>query len=523
MVNARRWHRQGIPLDEIAARGRAASSSLRGRLAIDLAQDAIPGAHLAGLGSAPERSARRILFVNQYYWPDHASTAQHLTDLAEFLADQGFECHVLASQGHYKAGDVKRPLHEIHQGVQIHRVPATSLGRKGTWSRMTDYLSFYAGALARSLSLPRFDLVVTLTTPPIIGLVGTMLKRLRGSRHIYWSMDLHPDASMALGRMSPQSYFGGLMHALSGSVYRRADKVVALGPYMADRISLKQVAAEKIVTIPVWSRRDEIYPLPRDSNPLRKSLGLEHSFVAMYSGNLGLAHSFSEFLEAARRLRNRPEIVFLFVGDGPRKREVQAARDSEGLSNIQLLESFPRDLLHASLSVADVHLISMRPEMNGIVVPGKLYGAMAAGRPVVFVGPDHCETADTIKSAGCGLTFPTGDATALVAALELLASDRSLRRRMGERARSAFLAHHERRLCCSRWSDLIEETIDHRGQVTTESERSLQAEPDREHGYSVEPIHANASRVPPRKAETAGAPIPNRAAVASFLGARSYR
>ena len=92
-----------------------------------------------------------------------------------------------------------------------------------------------------------------------------------------------------------------------------------LGPYMADRIALKQVAAEKIVTIPVWSRRDEIYPLPRESNPLRKSLGLEGSFVAMYSGNLGLAHSFDEFLEAARRLRERSDIVFLFVGDGPRK------------------------------------------------------------------------------------------------------------------------------------------------------------------------------------------------------------
>ena len=131
----------------------------------------------------------------------------------------------------------------------------------------------------------------------------------------------------------------------------------------------------------------------------------------MYSGNLGLAHSFDEFLEAARRLRERPDIVFLFVGDGPRKAEVQAARDSEGLTNIRLLDPVPREWLHASLSLADVHLISMRPEMNGIVVPGKLYGAMAAGRPVVFVGPEHCESADTIRNAGCGLTLPTGDAS----------------------------------------------------------------------------------------------------------------
>jgi glycosyltransferase involved in cell wall biosynthesis len=464
MVIERRWLRHGIPLEKTAWRPGTTPGSLGGQLALDSAHEPGPTPHLTGVAAKREHGGKRILFINQYYWPDHASTAQHLTDLAEFLAAEGYECHVLASQGRYKPDERKPSRYEIHEGVHIHRVRATSLGRKGTWSRMTDYLSFYVGALAKAIRLPAFDLVVTLTTPPIIGLIGTILRRQRGSRHIYWSMDLHPDASIALGRMSARSGFGGLMNALSVSVYRNADRVVALGPYMADRIALKQVAPEKINTIPVWSRRDEIYPLPRERNPLRKSLGLEGSFVAMYSGNLGLAHSFDEFLDAARALRDRPDIVFVFVGDGPRKREVQAARDSEGLSNIRLLEPFPRNLLHASLSMADVHLISMRAAMNGIVVPGKLYGAMAAGRPVLFVGPDHCESADTIKSAGCGLTFPSGDAKALVAAIELLASDPSLARQMGERARSALLAHHERKLCCTQWHDLIEDTLHEVGQ-----------------------------------------------------------
>jgi colanic acid biosynthesis glycosyl transferase WcaI len=459
MVNDRRWLRQGILLGRSDGRRFGTPASTSGWIGLDPAQGHVPRPLGPSPSHRPARSSPRILFINQYYWPDHASTAQHLTDLAEFLAAQGFECHVLASQGRYKPGEHTPAAFEVRDGVHIHRVAATSLGRRGTWSRMTDYLSFYAGAVYQALRLPKFDLVVTLTTPPIIGLVGTILKRLKGSRHLYWSMDLHPDASMALGRMSPNSRFGSLMDSLSRSVYRRADKVVVLGPYMADRIALKQVPAEKIATIPVWSRRDEIYPLPRDSNPLRKSLGLEGSFVAMYSGNLGLAHSFDEFLEAARLLRARTDIVFLFVGDGPRKGEVQSARDSEGLTNIRLLEPVPRDWLHASLSLADVHLISMKPEMNGIVVPGKLYGAMAAGRPIVFVGPEHCEPADTIRNAGCGFTLPAGDTSALVSSLSLLASDPSLARRMGERARTSFIAHFEQRLCCSRWCELIEETL----------------------------------------------------------------
>jgi colanic acid biosynthesis glycosyl transferase WcaI len=459
MVNNRRWLREGILLDRGAGRLRAAPGSKSSSIGLDPPHNAFANSLAPRGDQEPARSSRRILFINQYYWPDHASTAQHLTDLAEFLAERGFECHVLASQGRYKPGEPKPPAFEIHQGVHIHRVPATSLGRRGTWSRMTDYLSFYSGAAFKAFRLPKFDLVVTLTTPPIIGLIGTILKRLRGSRHIYWSMDLHPDASISLGRMSPSGRFGSLMYALSRSVYRQADKVVVLGPYMADRIALKQVPDEKMITIPVWSRRDEIYPLPRDANPLRKSLDLEGSFVAMYSGNLGLAHSFDEFLEAARRLKERSDIVFLFVGDGPRKHEVQAARDSEGLCNIRLLDPVPRDWLHASLSLADLHLISMKPEMNGIVVPGKLYGAMAAGRPIAFVGPEHCEPADAIRNAGCGFTLPTGDASALVESIELLAADPSLARRMGERARTSFIAHFEQRLCCMRWCDLIEETL----------------------------------------------------------------
>jgi len=397
----------------------------------------------------------RLLFVNQYYAPDHASTAQHLTDLVESLAARGHECHVLCARGNYKPGSPRPPAFEVRNGVRVHRVPATSLGRKSTLARMTDYLSFYARALAVGLALPRFDAVVTLTTPPIIGLVGTLLRRLKGSRHVYWSMDLHPDASLALGRMSRRNPATAALAWLSDRVYRRADKVVVLGPYMADRVLAKGVRPDRVATIPVWSRGDEIYPLPRAGHPLRERLGLADKFVAMYSGNLGLAHSTAEFLEAARRLRGRPEVVFLFVGDGPRTAEVRAARDAEGLGNVRFLDYFPREQLHASLSLADAHLISMRAEMTGIVVPGKLYGAMASGRPAVFVGPAHCETADTIRQAECGYSIPLGDADGLVEALNALADDPEAALAMGRRGRSAFLQSHEVEPCCARWAEVL--------------------------------------------------------------------
>ena len=154
-------------------------------------------------------------------------------------------------------------------------------------------------------------------------------------------------------------------------------------------------------------------------------------------------------------MRDRTDIVFLYVGEGPRLAEVKEARDREELSNIRFLDYVPRSQLQASLAIADVHLISMRPEMTGIVVPGKLYGVMAAGRPVLFVGPEHCETADTVRDAGCGITVTPGDADGVLAALLRFASSPSLARRMGEKGRSAFLIAHDRKICCAQWHELI--------------------------------------------------------------------
>ncbi|RUL88460.1 glycosyltransferase family 4 protein [Tautonia sociabilis] len=411
--------------------------------------------------SAGPRARRRprLLFVNQYYWPDHASTAQHLTDLAESLADRGYECHVLCARGRYEPGAEPPPARDERNGVTIHRVRATSLGRGSVLKRMTDYLSFYVGAILTALTLPRFDVVVTLTTPPLIGLVGTLLRRLRGSCQVYWSMDLHPDASLALGQMSRRNPVVALLSWLSDAIYRRSDRVVVLGPYMADRIRAKGVRDSRMVEIPVWSRRDEVFPLPREGHPMREALGLSDKFVVMYSGNLGLAHSASEFLEAARRLRDRDDIVFLFVGGGPRLREVKEAKQAEGLENIRLLDYVPREQLHESLTVADAHLVSMRSEMTGIVVPGKLYGAMASERPVLFVGPDHSETADTIRRAGCGVTVRLGEPGPLVEAIELLSSHPELSAEMGRKGRSSFLDEFERLSCCDRWADLIGELV----------------------------------------------------------------
>ncbi|MFM1802636.1 MAG: 2-deoxystreptamine glucosyltransferase [Planctomycetota bacterium] len=408
---------------------------------------------------ASESAGKRILFVNQYYWPDHASTAQHLADLAENLATKGYECHVLCGMGQYRTGVAKLPSYEVHQGVHIHRVKVSAFGRKTTFHRMCDYLSYYVQACRKAIFMQRFDLVVTLTTPPLIGLIGTILSILRRSKHIFWSMDLHPDASLALGRMSSSSSIGKWLSRIANLIYRRADRVVVLGPYMADRILAKGVRPERVREVPVWSRRDEIFPHDRDENPLRTELGLDQKFVVMYSGNLGLAHQFDEIIEAAEQLQKRDDIVFLFVGGGPRLKHVQSQVSQRKLSNVRFMDYFPRESLHLSLSLADTHLITMRDCMTGIVVPGKLYGAMASARPTVFVGPRYCESADTIRDAQCGFSIETGDVPSLVRSIQTLADQPDLAGQLGTNGRRAFLRNYESQLCSDRWELIISDLI----------------------------------------------------------------
>ena len=412
----------------------------------------------AEAGDAPS-----ILFINQHYWPDLASTAQHLTDLAEYLAEQGFDVHVLCSRGHYLSGSMKVPAEETHNGVHIHRVRATAFGRDTILGRITDYASFYSSTLARVLAGPAYDYIVTLTTPPLLPLVGTVARRVRGQAYGIWSMDLHPDAEVATGMLEDDGAPARLLHALNDAGYRNADFVVDLGTYMKRRIHKKGVPDHRLHTIPVWNKKEEIAPIAHDENPLRHELGLDDTFVVMYSGNAGRAHRFEEVLATMKRLDGHPDIEFVFVGEGPQKGRIEAFAERHDLSNFRYLPYFPREDLKYSLPMADVHLMTLREEMAGIAVPGKLYGIMAAGRPVLMVGPAASESGETIQTSGAGWVVDPkqkeAPTQALYDALLRLYRGDEQRRRLGENGRAAFLKTFEREVCCQSWVELLRSQV----------------------------------------------------------------
>lgn len=406
-------------------------------------------------------SLPRLLFVNQHYHPDVASTGQHLTDLAEHLAGKGFDVSVLCGRTHYQSGTLDAPRRETLNGVSVRRVTMTSFGRSSHLGRLLDYLTFLFQALF-FLVRRRFDYVVFLTTPPLLCVLGWLMKHIKGQKYGIWSMDLHPDAEQAIGMIGENSLLSRLLHGLNDTGYRGAEFVVALGSVMRGRILEKGVDPDRLHVIPVWNRRENIRPIPPADNPMRQRLGLTDPFVVMYSGNAGLAHRFEDLLRAIQKLEDREDIFFLFVGGGPRRAEIERFAREHALDNVSYRDYVPRDRLSESLSTGDLHLLTLRRSMAGIAVPGKLYGIMAAGRPCLMVGPRESEPGRTIRENEIGRVVEPNESTEqnagkIVDAIEWIKAHPDERRRMGERARSRFLAQYERQPVCDQWSTMLKE------------------------------------------------------------------
>lgn len=394
----------------------------------------------------------KVLLLNQFFHPDHCATAQIETDLAEDLASSGMTVTALASRGTYLGGE-SLPRRERYGDVEIVRVAATSLGKRTLVHRAVDYASFYVTASAAIATLPRNDVVIALTTPPLIAATGLLAKVLKRSRLVYWVQDLYPDVAVAFGALRSRSPAARMMAAVSRAILRRADRVVTLGEAMRRLCIAAGARADRAVVIPNWSDAKTVQPVPHGRNRLRNELADGARLVVMYSGNMGRGHDMATLLDAARLLRTDREIRFVFAGDGARRGEVEAA--ARTLDNVRLVPYQQRDRLSESLSAGDVHLVALSEHMEGLLEPSKLYGIMAVGRPVLFVGPAGTEVARTVSEERCGVVIRNGDAPGLARVIRDLANDERARSEMGARARAALKDRYSRSKATAQFVQLL--------------------------------------------------------------------
>ncbi|MBI1190722.1 MAG: glycosyltransferase [Tepidisphaera sp.] len=407
-----------------------------------------------------------VVLLNQPFFPDVVSTAQIAKDLADALVRRGHKVTAVASRSVYGQAGAALPRREevpvrhadggLAGHISVRRVGLSVFGKKGIAARLADFLFFYLLATLRVLTLPRPDIVVGFTTPPFIACVGVLARWLRGSKSVYWVMDLYPDVAIECGVMKPGSLTARFFERLSRWLLKKSSAVVVLGRCMRERVLAKGIAPDKVAWIPVWADLSGISPVAHEANPYRAKFAPGGEFVVMYSGNLGIGHDAQTMIDAMKLLKDDATIRFVFVGGGKRRREVEEAAAREKLTNFAWFEYQPREALGQSLSAADVHLISLRRGLEGIMVPSKLFGVMAAGRASIYIGEPSSEIWRVLGEAGAGVMTKEGDGPALARTIVELRDELARRRAMGEAARLGIEGKFDAATSCRAWITLLE-------------------------------------------------------------------
>ena len=390
----------------------------------------------------------KLVFFNRFFYPDPSATSQMLTDLAFHMAQAGHEVHVVASR--VPQGELEE---ELVRGVRIHRVADSTQGDHGLPRKALDYYGFYRGAraAARKLLGPG-DVAILLTDPPLLSVaVAPLVRRVRG-KVVLWMQDLFPEVAREYGVPGLRGPLGNALLGRRDRSLALADDIVAIGELMAQRLRARPgVAADRVRTIHNWADGREIVPMTRAADGLRAQWSIGDDFVVAYSGNLGRVHEFQTLLGAASRLRAEKGVRFIFIGRGPRLGEVRESARRLGLANVEFRPLQERANLGRSLALADVHLSVLEPAYEGLVVPSKLYGIMAAARPTLFVGDPAGETGAILAASEAGLSVPKGDDAALARAILHLRDDAGRRQQLGRNARAYFERHYDMPIALRSW------------------------------------------------------------------------
>ena len=337
----------------------------------------------------------KVLLLNQCFWPDVVATAQQLTGVARSLRDAGHEVTVIAARHGYDDPRRTFSAHERWHGIDIHRVSSVPLGKKSRWRRALNFGSFLVTCAGRLLFTPRHDVVVALTSPPLISWLASMFTRVKGGHLIFWVMDLNPDEAIAAGWLRQDSFAGLLLAHLLKSSLRRAARIVVLDRFMKERVVAKGIAEETIAVVP--PAFDASIHFDREGRQaFRRRYSLQNKFVVMYAGNHSPCNPLDTLLAAAKLLKDRDDILFLFVGGGS---ELDKVKESAAtLGNIRWLPYQPQAELSALLSAADLHAVVMGDAFTGIIHPSKIYNLLAIGSPFIFIGPGASHVVDIIAA-----------------------------------------------------------------------------------------------------------------------------
>jgi len=411
---------------------------------------------------------RKILVIEQHFYPEVAATGQLLLDLCEDLVKVGYQVKVITGNPtELYQKKINIPRRENYQGIEIVRLKNTALSKYNMAGRVINYLTFHLSIFFHIIFSKRPDLVLVLSNPPFISFHGLVLKIFKKCKVIYNVQDLFPDLAVELGKLRNKTFIF-VLKTLSKYIIRKVDKVIVVGECMERKIKeevLKDIEADHIVTIHNWADGDKIKVLEdkeAKNNYLKKKWGLEGKFVVLYSGNIGYLHEFDTIIDVAEYLAKEglKEIVFVFIGEGIKKSYIEEKVKEKGLDNILFFPYQQREILTYSLGLADVSLVTLEKGFEGMVVPSKIYGILASGKPMIGVVGRESEITEIIKKGECGRVVKIGDGGALSEVVIDYYRNPQKCREEGMNGRKYFEENYDRKIATGKYIKVIEEVLE---------------------------------------------------------------
>lgn len=366
----------------------------------------------------------KILVISQVYWPDTASVSQHLSDLLEALTEKGHIVTVFTSRNNYENPSIRYNKNDNTKGVIIKRISNTAFGKKTKIGRIIDFLSFnfLIGLKMLFVNKKTCDLIIGLTSPPLLSYVGIKIALWKKIRFLYWTMDLQPELSIISGYLKPNSKAAKSLQKRGDYIFKNSDTIITLDKYMSEHIKKRVGKRDNIESVPVWPVMSEVYSGDRLKNPFRIENDFKDKIVIMYSGNHAVVHSLNTLIEVETRLKDDNRFLFVHIGAGVRLNDVIENKKNHDLANVILLPYQPREKIHLSLGSSDIQVVVLGDDCVGYTHPNKIYGAMYIGKPILYIGPEPSHVSDVINNIQGNLMVHHGDVENLITKLDVFAN-----------------------------------------------------------------------------------------------------
>lgn len=407
---------------------------------------------------------KKILIIEQNFYPEVAAAGQLLLDLCEDLIRVGYQVKVITrNPKELFQKKIKISRRENYKGIEIVRLKNTALNKYNMIGRVINYMTFHLSIFFYIIFSERPDLILVLSNPPFISFHGLILKTFKKCKVIYNVQDLFPDLAVELGKLRNKTFIF-ILKTLSKYIIRKMDKIVVVGEYMERKIKeevLKDMETNHIVTIHNWADGEYLKVIDKKDNHLGREWGLEGKFVVLYSGNIGYLHEFDTIIFAAEDIQNKEykDIVFIFIGEGIKKDYIRKKAEEKGVNNILFFPYQPRDRLNYSLGLANISLVTLEEGFEGMVVPSKIYGILASGRPVIGVAGGESELTEIIREGKCGRFVKIGDYMTLSRVIIEYYKNPQKCIKEGMSGRKYFEKNFDRKIATKKYIKVIEETL----------------------------------------------------------------